>query len=89
MIKKWILKYIRKQGGDPQFMADIQLACHEATQSVFSDQTVPGRIYEVFEYCAAAIPKVVPKVVIDDPAWRKFIADGIQKTVRKQLQLPT
>ena len=91
LLDKFVLNYIQKNAcaRNGYFMKDVMIRCHRARQEEFDDQTIPGRIYDVFEDCAKAIPQVVSENAIDNVKWRKTVAQGIYLTVREVLQLPT
>lgn len=93
LLNKFVLNYIRKNAclllTNDGFMDDVMVACHRSHQENERDQTVPGRIYSVFESCAKAIPDVIDKSILDDPKLRRIILTGINNTVREVLQLPT
>ena len=90
MIKKFVLNYIRKNAGewDGKFMTEVMQACHEARQNSWDEQTIPGRIYDVFNACTKGMTKTsLCKSIVDSHELRVTVSNGIDAEVREVLQL--
>jgi len=62
MIKKFVLNYIRKYAHNYSFMKEIMCECHCSRQEHIDDQSVLGRVYDVFGACADAVPGSLKRV---------------------------